>query len=213
MITHGKKNQVIASFIKILNREHSEEELHQYISKYALLTFHRSEVYSKTRLGSDYIIDFATCRLMNPGPEWVLIEIERGSDSLFTKSGNPSSKLTHSIGQVLQWRQWILENRKYIDRTMHGIWDPKCQVIIGRRHTLSSDSKKLLRQMNNDHSGKVEIVTFDYLIDNLKMWPKSLFELTRDNPKLFSAFPSNIRKNSEEAKRLSLARTMGFDYQ
>lgn len=210
---HETKNQVVAEFIEILNRKHLEEELHQYISRYAQLMFDRAEVYSKLKLGVDYVIDFATCRPYNPGFEWVLIEIERGSDLLFTKSGDPTSKLVHSLKQVLRWRELVLENRNYIRRTLRGVWNPKCQVIIGERHTLSESNKTLLRQMNDDYAGKIEIVTFDYLVDNFKKYPKSLFEKAVDDPKIFSAFDSNVKKTPEEQRRLDLARRVGFDYE
>lgn len=205
------KNQIINGLIEILNRNHLEEELHQYISKYALLMFNRSEVYSKLKLGSDYVTDFATCLIRNWGNEWVFIEIELGSDLLFTKSGNPTSKLTHSISQVILWREWILENRHYIVKTIPAIGNPKCIVIIGRRHTLSEKNKKLLRQMNDDYNGKIEIVTFDYLIDNLKKHPKCFFEAAKEKEKAFSAFDINYYNDPKEESRLLQMKIMGFD--
>lgn len=206
------KNQIINGLIEILNRNHLEEELHQYISKYALLMFNRSEVYSKLKLGSDYVTDFATCLIRNTGNEWVLIEIELGSDLLFTKSGNPTSKLTHSISQIILWREWILENRHYIVNTMPNIGNPKCRVIIGRRHSLSEKNKKMLRQMNDDYNGKIEIVTFDYLIDNLKRHPKCFIEAAKEEEKAFSAFDINYHNDPKEESRLFYMKSMGFDY-
>jgi len=85
--------------------------------------------------------------------------------------------------------------------------------IIGRRHTLSHSNKKILRQINNDYRGNIEVVTYDYLIDTLRKYPKSLFDLTINDPKIFSAFSSNVKENPEEYKRLKMAIMCGFDYE
>lgn len=45
-----------------------------------------------------------------------LVEIERADNTLFTNGGDPSSKLTHAIRQVQDWKLWIRDNRDYYQR-------------------------------------------------------------------------------------------------
>ena len=52
----------------------------------------------------DYRCDFCWLNENSDGPEWVLVEIEKPSLSLFKKNGDPTYYLTHAIEQVKSWK-------------------------------------------------------------------------------------------------------------
>ncbi|OSJ30005.1 hypothetical protein BSZ19_26000 [Bradyrhizobium japonicum] len=75
-------------FVSLMDRsDSSEEDFHQYMVKYpALIPIWLPQdnvVYSKFRLGSQHVADFAFCRDDSPGFLWHFIKIERPKDPLF----------------------------------------------------------------------------------------------------------------------------------
>jgi hypothetical protein len=91
-------NEIWDEFVQLMERaEASEEDFHQYMVRYPSLIPvwlpQDNVVYSKFRLGSQHVADFAFCRDDSPGFRWHFIEIERPRDRLFNKSGDPTARL------------------------------------------------------------------------------------------------------------------------
>ena len=105
---------------------------------------------------------------------WHLIEIEHPRFPLFTKSGNPSAKLSHALRQVLNWKSWFQENSPYVARhfpfwgevSMRGLIQPHVHIVIGRRSGIRNEEQKIMRQLNF----AADIMTFDRLAEQIS-WP------------------------------------------
>ncbi|KYK30660.1 MAG: hypothetical protein AYK19_18095 [Theionarchaea archaeon DG-70-1] len=125
------------------------------------------------RLSSQYEVDFVVLTdQYSLGIGYELIEIETPHMKLFTSRSDPSARLTHSIRQVLDWKNWVEENpnevkklfpASLIDRA--GKPNFKLTVIVGKR----SNIRELLPFRNKyaDNLG-IHIRSFDYLGDLLR---------------------------------------------
>ena len=181
-------NEIWGEFVQLMERAGtSEEDFHQYMVRYpALIPVWLPQdniVYSKFRLGSQHVADFAFCRDDSPGFRWHFIEIERPKDRLFNKSGDPTARLAHALRQLHDWSAWFQENRDHVAKyfphaeraVQFRLADPHLTLIIGRRQEINTWDRPLMRRIG----GGVSIRTFDSLRSNLKTaW------LTDDNKPL-----------------------------
>lgn len=139
-------NLVISKWKKLLNKTStSEQEYHSFIEEYAGFFFNKEyflfHVISKLRLGADFVTDFVLVRDEHSnGLQYEFIEIEKPDTSPYTKSGQPSARLSSAIQQIQDWKNWIAENRNQIKRFLpsHGMRffvNPnfKFTIIIGNR--------------------------------------------------------------------------------
>lgn len=158
----------------------AEEVVHQFLVDYPVFLPiswpYQNTVFSKLHLGSQHATDFCHIRVDSPGAKWHLIEIEKPGDRLFTKSGNPSSKLTHAMKQLYDWESWFIEERDYVLRHFphktlmneHGlIPESELQLVIGRRSELGDNERKLMQRLT---SRPIMIMTFDRLAEQVS-WP------------------------------------------
>lgn len=167
---------------KLLDRSTPEEHVHQFLANNAFFLL-QTPIYghylvvSKPKLGERLIPDFGLFGSCN-GPWWTFVELEKPSDNVFTRSGDPSAALTHAIRQIKDWRSWISENIAYFKECFgaeHGFLG--CQtpyvnmmIVIGRRSALNRENFKLLQQFNLDRY--VTVVTYDYFLDCRKFLQK-----------------------------------------
>ncbi|UYV17000.1 DUF4263 domain-containing protein [Porphyrobacter sp. ULC335] len=124
------------------------------------------KILPKHRLGSEYEMDYAGQRFDG---SYDLIELESSNLPIYTKSGNPSSQLTHAEQQVLDWLAWVEENYPYAAQSLNGISNPKGFVIIGRRADMSDSSAEKLRRRNIYWAGRISILTYDDLLNRAKL--------------------------------------------
>ncbi|MBI4764963.1 MAG: DUF4263 domain-containing protein [Deltaproteobacteria bacterium] len=168
-LTEKKIDQDIKEYQSLLDNESSEQNVHDFLASHSyffngiLRLYGESPIYSKVKLGAEYEVDFACFDTGSFGPEWYLIEIEAPAKKLFTKSGDPTSDLTHAIQQVRDWHTWIHENLNYVRKLMPLIEYPLGFVFIGRRSHLTNDTKRKLRRLAHDHRMFMRIHTLDWL--------------------------------------------------
>jgi len=167
-LTPKQLQKDIAEFESLLDDGADERVVHDFLANHSYF-FNRiiclngwSPLYSKIRLGSQFEIDFACFESGSHGPEWCLIEIERPGQPLFTKSGNPSAKLTHAIQQVRDWHQWIHENLDYVRKLLPHIEYPLGFVFMGRRSDLTPTTQKKLKRINYEHRLSLEVHSLDW---------------------------------------------------
>jgi hypothetical protein len=103
--------KLLSSFESVLNSS-KEQDIHIFLDKnHDLLKFNTygGFVSSKFKLADKYIPDFVTIEHMIQALNTPItfIEIERANKKLFTKSGDPTSFLTHAVRQVQDWKAWI----------------------------------------------------------------------------------------------------------
>lgn len=167
-LTEDKIDEDIATYVRMLDQEASESDVHDFLAKHSyffnsiLRMYGVSPLYSKVRLGSQYEIDFAFFDTGSFGPEWHLVEIEAPSKRMFTKTGDPTASLTHAIQQIRDWHDWVHENLDFARKLMPHIEYPLGYVFIGRRSHLIPDTMKKLRRLAHDHRMTTRIHTLDW---------------------------------------------------
>lgn len=169
-LTRKRLRADIAEYKALLDARVSESRIHVFLSSHSyffnglLRLFGYSPLYSKIKLGHNFEVDFAWFDTGSDGPEWCLAEIESPKRSMFTRAGDPSAWLTHAIQQVLDWHSWIHDNVAYARHLMPYIEYPLGLVFIGRRHELTSSTRKKLRRLCYEHRMSLEIHTLDWFI-------------------------------------------------
>ena len=126
---------------------------------------------SKHRLGAEFVPDFLIAENSSIGLEWYAVEIESPQTNAHRKDGLQSQKLTHAIGQIRDWRKWIMNNLDYarrpreqdglgligIDSRVAGL------ILIGRRSEYPERYNEFRRQMIDQE--RIIIHSYDWLVD------------------------------------------------
>lgn len=141
--------------------EVAESELQRCLTRNPLLFGSQyREVKPKHQLGNQYEMDYALVRLTGLVD---LVEIERSTDPVYNKKGDPSGRLVHAEQQVLDWLSWIEEHSSYARKYLPGLERPLGYVVIGRDRDLDEKAKQRLARRNATLSGSLEVFTFDQL--------------------------------------------------
>ncbi|MFF3754622.1 Shedu anti-phage system protein SduA domain-containing protein [Streptomyces sp. NPDC002018] len=118
-----------------------------------------AEVISQGRLGLEFITDFVV--RLHDG-RYVVIEIERPQDPIFTKAGDLSARFNHAVGQILDFQSWIAENTAYAQKIFPGISSPHGLLIMRLRPSMTGKQESKLRRWQQN-SRDIQHVTFDDL--------------------------------------------------
>jgi hypothetical protein len=194
-----EKGIALAEEFEILLDCDSEEKIHKFLFENPIfincLGGEGAIVFSKFKLADEYIPDFILLgeeMHTNALAAYVsLIEIERADKPLFTKSGDPTSILSHTVRQVQNWKTWFTENRTFLRKRFKDIliqnppdyheimskyerrienfgldygFYARYYCVIGRRKQLAVKDNILLGQMNHDLSD-INIITYDVLLE------------------------------------------------
>jgi Domain of unknown function (DUF4263) len=118
-----------------------------------------AEILNRRKLGLELITDFVIRR---HDSQYVVVEIEKPQDRVFTAGNDFTAQFSHASGQVLDFQGWVAENIAYAQRPMPGIENPKGLLIMGRRRDMSREGEAKLRRWiaNSKH---IEVLTFDDL--------------------------------------------------
>lgn len=117
-------------------------------------------VIPKQRLGLEHATDYAIRRLDG---RWLLVEIEKPSDPIFTRAYDFSAGFTHAFGQVLDFQHWVDDNVAYAQKHMEGITAPRGLLVVGMRTRLDARATAKLRRFA-DNSTRIDVATFDDLL-------------------------------------------------
>ncbi|MFS0776093.1 Shedu anti-phage system protein SduA domain-containing protein [Neobacillus sp. 3P2-tot-E-2] len=148
----------------IINPNIKEEDCQVFLKENpALIDPLAKEIIPKQKLGLEFITDFVVRKLND---EYIMVEIEKPSTPIFTKTNDFSSHFTHALGQVLDFQEWVESNIAYADKIMPSITSPIGLLVIGHNNQLNEFQKKKLRRFNINNHGKVKVITFDELLDN-----------------------------------------------
>jgi hypothetical protein len=152
LLNENSKEQAIQSFL----------EAHSYFFNGPLDLYGMSPLYSKIKLGSEYVTDFAWFNINSGGCEWKLVEIEAPAEPLFTAKGDPSAYLTRALGQVTTWQEWIYKNLDYARKLLPNVLYPLGYIYMGRREELKAKEKQdALRRLSHEYRGSLRIYTLD----------------------------------------------------
>ncbi|SDQ34928.1 DUF4263 domain-containing protein [Carnobacterium viridans] len=147
--------------------ERNENKIQKILTNYPILFgTEYTEVLDKQSFGSEYEADYVLKRYNGL---YDIVEIEASTLNIYTKQGNPSSQLVHAEQQIMDWLEWIEHNSSYAREKIKKLYSPKGYVVIGRSNTLTRSNKEKLRRRNLVFRDKIEIITYDDLLENAKL--------------------------------------------
>ncbi len=169
--------ETVGRFRELLSRQPDEREVQRFLEDVPVLLVqhlgggHGRYVIPKQRLGAEYVPDFMIAERHSFGHEWEAVELESPQARMFTRSGDPTSALTHAIRQIQDWRAWLQRNQNYAARpiTQGGLGltditgDVHGMILIGRRIHVSAGTQDRRRQMVSDL--RIAIHTYDFLLE------------------------------------------------
>jgi len=166
-------NRIYSEFENLLSKNPKEEVLHKYIYNHSYLISNLGYgvklVFSKPSFGSNFRADFALVGWGNYSC-WTFVEIERNTHKLFTKEGLPSQALNRAINQINLWWIWLYDHGEYASSEFYKMeGENTAAIVIGRRNSMSQIDIRRLQHLNASQlGGKLKIVTYDALLDNIK---------------------------------------------
>ena len=166
-----------SSLQELLDKNPQEAEMHSFLEahpEYLVQVMgggHGRYQLSKKRLGAEFVPDFLVAEMSSIGIEWHAVEIESPRSAALRKDGLPAAGLNQAIGQIRDWRQWLMDNIDYarrpkerngiglvgIDSRVPGL------IIIGRRPEYPSRYNEFRRQMIDRE--RIVIHSYDWLVD------------------------------------------------
>ena len=154
--------RLIEELKSLVKKEVREEEYQRFFAKHPVfLDPLANTVIPKQSLGSEFITDYVIKRLDN---EYLVVEIEKPQDGLFTQNNDFTANFIHAFGQVIDFQEWVDAHGEYARSRMPGISSPRGLLIIGRKTNLSQTQlSKLKRYVIN--SQFVEVLTYDDVIE------------------------------------------------
>ncbi len=154
---------LLQQFDEMIKQNLHEEDYQVFLKQHPVfLDPLAADVIPKQKLGSDMVTDFAIRRYDN---KYILVEVEKPQDRLFTLANEFTRNFTHAFGQVLDFQQWVDSNAAYAKDHMPGISSPHGLLVIGRRTDMTKENKVKLHRFSVSYSA-IDIVTFDDLLQN-----------------------------------------------
>jgi hypothetical protein len=158
-------SRLIVAFEILISENYSEEVYQRFLTQNPVFIDPlASEVIPKQKLGLEHVTDFVIRRLDD---EYILVEIEKPQDTIFTGTNDFTARFTHAYGQVLGFQEWVDAHGEYARSLMPGIFSPKGVLIIGMRNELSAEQTAKLKRLNIN-SRSIEVLTYDDLIRKAK---------------------------------------------
>ena len=165
--------RILREFESLTNANEDEEAYQKFLqSNPCLIDPLAFDVLNKARMGIEHTTDFVLRRLDN---EYILVEIEKPSSSIFTKKNDFSAIFTHAMGQVLDFQEWIEGNIAYAEKLFPHITSPQGLLIIGMKKNLSPKQVSKLSRFNINTRGRLKVITFDELLEQGKQYLENLY--------------------------------------
>lgn len=100
-------SELLARFTDLLDqtaKDSSKEEVLQvFLKENPILLIPNGKIIPKQKLGEDFCTDFVLIDMLDQGPKYTLVEIEKSAHDVFTKSSELRSEVQHAIHQTCQW--------------------------------------------------------------------------------------------------------------
>jgi hypothetical protein len=160
--------KLLAEFKTLLDSNPEREQALQTFlqDNPVLLSPNHVKMWPKLAIGAK-VTDFVFADATN---DYLLVEIERSTFTLFRQDGHPTAELTHAHGQIIDWKRYLEDNLQTVQRELGltGITtNPNGLVVMGRSHTLSTSDRRKLQTMSNE-SPKLRVMTYDDVYESAK---------------------------------------------
>jgi hypothetical protein len=147
----------------LLESEVNEEKLQIFLKENPFLLKPSSELIPKQKLGEDFITDFVLLNILDQGPCYTLVELEKSSYSILTKGGVLSSNVSLAIKQTRDWDIWLEHSKAHLQNKLPGFESPEYLIVIGRTQLMNDTEKAYLRSYNREYN-KLKIMSYDDII-------------------------------------------------
>lgn len=163
--TRRQYASLLEEFASLLNGP--EAPLQAFLEQHpTLLSPTHTKMWRKLPFGKR-VTDFV---FREPGNDYLLVELEAPTRTLFRRDGQVHENLTHAIDQVSDWIRYIEDNRTTVEGELNlvGISNsPRSLVVIGRSADLTDSDKRKLRTIQ-ERQPKLRILTYDQLLENAR---------------------------------------------
>lgn len=106
--------QKVDQFRDLLTGSAREEDIQSFLEENSFLLKPASEAIPKQKLGENFITDFVLLNLLDQGPSYTLVEIERASHNVLTKDKLLAEPVNRAIKQTRDWDVWLEQNKAYL---------------------------------------------------------------------------------------------------
>lgn len=158
-----KLQQKVNELKVILEAEVNEEKLQTFLKENPFLLKPSSELIPKQKLGEDFVTDFVLLNILDQGPCYTLVELEKSSYSILTKEGLLTSSVNHALKQTRDWEIWLENNKAYLQNKLGGFESPEYLIVIGRTKWMNDNDKAYLRSYNRGYT-MLRIMSYDDII-------------------------------------------------
>ena len=162
---------LLQQFDEMIIQDLREEDYQVFLKQHPVfLDPLAADVLPKQKLGIEMVTDFVLRRYDN---KYILVEIEKPQDRLFTLSNDFTAEFIHAFGQIIDFQQWVDSHAAYARVHMPGVSSPRGLLVIGRRTGLSKENKAKLHRFSIN-CVSIDIVTFDDLLQNATILYESI---------------------------------------
>lgn len=164
-----KLETLLFKYDELINRKDiTEKEVQTFLQENPMiLDFKAVDVHPQYSLGGELKVDFMIESKAVYGRKYIIVEIKKPTDKLYTRKGDQTAILTHARQQVEDTLRWINENKEFLNRRLSDISSTSGIVIIGRNRTLNSEDRKRLIQTNKNIQA-YQIKTYDEILEENK---------------------------------------------
>ena len=162
---------------RALNHAEQEEDLQRFLTanKQFLIQHlsggHIRFVIPKPKLGKSFVPDYLLVNEDSGGHHWHGVELEAHTQRMFISTGQPAAPLTHSIQQIVDWREWLKNNIAHARAPeaeggcgLVGIdGELPATILIGRRSEYPASFNAFRRQ--TEQKSRIAIHSYDWLVD------------------------------------------------
>jgi HD superfamily phosphohydrolase len=156
----------VANQYRRLINENAEESTFQkfFEENPTFLELRVKATFPKKSLGGESFPDFL---LVLHDYNYLVVEIEKPGDRLFTRGGDRTSKLSHAEHQIIDYLRWANEDKEFLrKRGCPNISSDNTRglVVIGKNSDLNDAQLRRLESINATVRGRYEIKTFDGIL-------------------------------------------------
>jgi len=162
-VSARKYEDVINQFEYLLDNATKEEAVQQFLKEYPLLIRPYMYAYPKHKLGEDFVTDFILLNMLDQGPKYTLVEIEKPSMRILTEGNEFTAEFRHAEKQILDWSIWLEQNQDYIQRKLERFESPAYLIIGGRSKYMTEEEKRYIRAWNRGQKN-TEFLSYDDLL-------------------------------------------------